>query len=80
VACNQGDKMTSQRQLVGQGQGGLTPLPEDGQGVVIGIEALTRAGHIVGGDHVQPLTSQFVEGVLLHIHGFGGKSDGEGLV
>ncbi len=38
MACNQGDKMTGERQLIGQGQGGLTPLPEDGQGVVIGIE------------------------------------------
>ena len=80
MACNQGDKMTGERQLIGQGQGGLTPLPEDGQGVVIGIETLACTGHIVGCDHVQPLTSKFVEGVLFHIHGFGGKSDGEGFV
>ena len=80
MACNQGHKVTSQRQLIGQGQGSLTPLPEDGQGIVIGVEALTCTGHVVGGDHIQPLTSQFVEGVLFHIHSFGGKSDGEGFV
>lgn len=80
MACNQGNQVTSQRQLIGQGQRGLTPLPEHGEGVVIGIEALARTGYVVGGDHVQPLTLQFVEGVLFHIHGFCGKSDGEGFV
>ncbi len=64
--------------LGGQRQHLVATGPDDGEGVVVAVEAHVAAGHIIGGDHIQFLVHQFGLGVGHHIPGFSGEAHSEG--
>ena len=62
----------------GQRQYFVAAGPDDGEGIVITVEAHVAARYVVGGDHIQFLVDQFPFRVGHYVLGLGSETHGEG--